>query len=524
MKRKWLVLILALALAGAGWAGWRLAANAQSGEAQQLETEPIRRGSLQATVSGTGMVRANQTAVLVWRAPGGVERVEVQAGDTVNSGQLLASLRTDTLPQYILLAQIELIQARRDLDHLLHSQLEQAEAQKAVEDAARALEDANSPTDLAQYQKAQAAAQQDLDRAKRDLALLTKPASAEAIQQAQITVTFAERNLAQTQAAVDRIRARLNRPAEPNPFFNIKVLYRKLLRNLEMKLAQDQRAYEEAVKRQQALMQPPNSTDVLLAEARLSRAQAELNRAERDLAEARSGPSAAEVAVLEAQLEDARREWERIQDGPTAADIAAAQARLDAAQASLDQAAILAPFAGVVTQVIVKPGDQVLPGSLAFRLDDLDPLLVDIPISEIDINRIRSGQPATLTFDAIPGLEYNAEVVESSPVGSEVGGVASFNVRLRVLNADAQVKPGMTVEASIIVGDLSDALLVPSRAVRMRDEQRGVYILVGGDLQWTPLTLGISSGSYSEVVRGDLVEGDLVVLNPDVNEQLSKNE
>ena len=148
--------------------------------------------------------------------------------------------------------------------------------------------------------------------------------------------------------------------------------------------------------------------------------------------------------MLEAQLDDAQREWERLKDGPDPADIAAAQARVAAAQATLDQASLVAPFAGTITSVESKPGDQVNPGTPAFRLDDLSHLWVDVEVSEVDINQVEVGQPASLTFDAILAKEYNGEVVEVSPVGTEIAGVVNFKVTVELTDADEDVRPGMT--------------------------------------------------------------------------------
>ena len=81
-----------------------------------------------------------------------------------------------------------------------------------------------------------------------------------------------------------------------------------------------------------------------------------------------------DVAMAQAQLEDAPREYERLKDGPDPNDVAAAEARVAAAQATLQQAWIEAPFAGTITAVEVQPGDQVSPGMVAFRIADLSQL------------------------------------------------------------------------------------------------------------------------------------------------------
>ena len=222
----------------------------------------------------------------------------------------------------------------------------------------------------------------------------------------------------------------------------------------------------------------------------------------------------AKVAVAEAALEDARRAYERVKDGPNEADVAAAQARVDAARASLELAQISAPFAGTITSVDIKPGDLVTPGTAAFGLADLSHLLVDVAISEVDIDRVKPGQTVTLTLDAILDKTYQGKVTEVGQVGMSVQGVVNFEVEVEVLNPDESIKPGMTAAVDIVVTELVDVLLIPNRSVRVQDGQRVVYVMRDGQLAQVEITLGASSDSYSQVLEGDLQAGDLIVLNP----------
>jgi len=217
------------------------------------------------------------------------------------------------------------------------------------------------------------------------------------------------------------------------------------------------------------------------------------------------------LALAEAQLGDARRAYERAKNG---ADIAAAEARVAAAEATLNQARIIAPFDGTVTQAGSVVGDQVIAGEIAFRVDDLTHLLVDVQVSEVDINTIAVGQAATLTFDAILGSEYHGDVVEAGQAGDTVQGVVNFTVTVELTDADELVKPGMTTAVNIVVEERKDVLLIPNRAVRLLDGERVVYILVNGQPQPVQVELGSSSGIQSELISGDLKEDDEIILNP----------
>jgi HlyD family secretion protein len=162
----------------------------------------------------------------------------------------------------------------------------------------------------------------------------------------------------------------------------------------------------------------------------------------------------------------------------------------------------------------VLAGDQVSAGATAFRVDDLTSLLVDVKISEVDINHVTIGQPVTLTFDAILGKEYHGEVVEMTQAGTVEEGVVNFTVTVELTDADSLVKPGMTAGVNIVVQELQDVLLIPNRAVRLVDGERVVYVLENGQAVKKEIRLGSSSDTQSIVVGGDIAEGDLIILNP----------
>jgi HlyD family secretion protein len=214
------------------------------------------------------------------------------------------------------------------------------------------------------------------------------------------------------------------------------------------------------------------------------------------------------------QLSHAVSTLYQLERSPDPDDLAAAQARLMAAQAAMDSMSLTAPFTGTITEVDLKPGDQVSPGNMAIRLDRLDQLLVDVPISEVDINSIEVGQPVKLSFDAILDKEYQGVVSQVAPVGNLNQGVVEFNVTVELTDADQDVMPGMTAAVYIVVKQLTDVLLVPNSAVRVVDGQRVVYILQDNQLEEIEVILGASSDNQSQVIDGNLQLGDEIVLNP----------
>jgi len=486
MKRAlWIIGIIAL-LVGAFFA-YRAYSNAQSAQAAQesLQTVALEEGTLAATIGATGTVRANQSATLGWQTSGSVDQVNVRTGDEVEKDQELSNLAQTSLAQNVILAQADLVSAQKALDDLLNSQVQGAQAFQAVENAQQALEDAQNP-ELAQASaiKVIADAQKLVETAERNLRISQSSASKSSIDEAKANVTLTKDRLDRAQ---DKYEPYANRP-ESN------VTRATLL----SALSAAQQQYDAAVRQLNSLEGTAADIDIAVRQAELDTAQAQLIEAQRDWERIKDGTSPADITLLEAQLADAQREWERLKDGPDPEDLAAAQARVAAAQATLDQAHILAPFAGIITDVNSKPGDQVNAGTSAFRLDDLSHLWVDVEVSEVDINQVQAGQPAILTFDAILAKEYNGEVVEVSPVGTEQQGVVNFKVTVELTDADADVRPGMTSAVEIVVSQLDNALLVPNQAVRAEEGKRMVYILgENGQLTSVEITLGASSDRHS---------------------------
>jgi HlyD family secretion protein len=221
-----------------------------------------------------------------------------------------------------------------------------------------------------------------------------------------------------------------------------------------------------------------------------------------------------QLALTAAQLADAQRTYDRVKDGPNPEDLAAARARVNAAQATLNLARLIAPFAGTITDAHPLVGDQVTAGTVGFRIDDLSSLLVDVEVSEVDINSVAIGQPVMLTFDAILGNEYHGEVTQVSQAGTSVQGVVNFTVTVKITDADKMVKPGMTAAVTITVQELKDQVLIPNRAVRLVNGKKMVYLLQNGQSVQVEVNLGSSSDTMSVLTGGNVNVGDLIILNP----------
>ena len=132
---------------------------------------------------------------------------------------------------------------------------------------------------------------------------------------------------------------------------------------------------------------------------------------------------------------------------------------------------------------------------------------------EIDIDHVKVGQTASITFDAIPNKTFNGIVQEVSQAGDTSSGAVNFTVTVQLTDADVAVKPGMTVAVTIVTKQIQDQLLVPNRAVRtVSTRLRTATVLYEGQLIDVPVTLGLTGDTQSEVLSG-LQEGDVVLTS-----------
>ena len=354
MKPKTIItLLIIVAVLVAGYFIYRNWQQNQAIAANNYQTETIKRGALTSVIGATGTVRANQTALVAWQTNGQIGEINVNVDDIVTQDDILASIATNSLPQSVILAKADLVNARRTLDNLVNSNTARAQAQVAV-----------------------ANAQDALDKAEDQYDWKVNPrGSDDQIASADANLVLAQNQLDNAQKFFDMVN---DRPTDDPVYASA------LLQLNNARTARDN------------------------AQANLGWFNGTSDQLEVTTAEAK-------LALATAQLEDAQREWNRLKDGPDPDDIAAAQARITALEATLDTANLKSPIAGTITEVNAKPGNSASAGKVSFRIDDLSHLLVDVEIPEIDINNIKVGQNAIITFDAIPNKEYNGTSVRSSP-------------------------------------------------------------------------------------------------------------
>ncbi len=429
-----------------------LSKNASGAASTAYQTEPAGNGDISVSIGATGTVRANQTASLVWQTSGKVETIYVSKGQVVEEDAVLADLASTSLAQNIILAQVDLFNAEEALDKAINNSEERANAHLALIQAEQALEDAEDEAQSKLFQRA-----------------------------SQETIDIARANLINANEALDEAENIFERTKGSG---------------------------EESVVYAAGLSQ-------------YAKARQEQTRAVYNLRYVQDLPDALAVEEVNAKLDQAKakyltakEEWEKVKDGPNDNDVLAAQAKVDSAQAALNFALLKAPFTGTVTLIENKSGDLITAGSKAFQLDDLSHMLVDVDVSEVDINQVELGKPVKLTFDAIPDQEFQGTVSDIALFGNNSSGSVYFTVTVEVLDSTPAIKPGMTAAVNIVVNEMKDVLLVPSRAVRTANGNRIVYLLNGGNAIPVEITLGSSANNYSQILSGEVKEGDAIILNP----------
>ena len=514
MKKKGLLIsgILVVALV-AGVLVYRAYASNQVSDTTSLQTATVDRGALTSSLSSSGNTRSGQSATIAWQTSGKVGEITLQPGDLVQGDQELASLDPDTLSTVMIQAKQDLIDAQQALDDLLNSKLQQAQALQALEDAQAALDSQKQTAaeESSQAQLALAEAQEALEDTQLNRDKMNYPHSTD-----KLVIEKAETDYLLAKEAYKEALKEYNKVAHKN------------LTNPERvqalnRLVTAEQAKETAFATYNWYLQGYTAIDIAQADAELAVAKANLVSAQAEWDRLKTGSSSAVIAMAEATLADAQREWERVKDGAGAEDIAAAEAAVDAAQATLDHAQLLAPFAGTITEVDVKTGDLVDSGETAFRIDDLSSIYIDLEISEYDLASLEVGQPAILEFDAIPDKEYTGEVVEIGMIGTVSSGVVNYPVTVRITQADADILPGMTAAVTITTAEVADALLVPNKAIRTTSGQQTVTVLFEGQQITVPVTVGLTGDSLSEVISDQLREGDVVVMLGSTSTSTSTN-
>jgi len=443
-------------LAALSMFAWLAGACAGANPAASIETSRTATVALQpieVRVSGTGQIEAAAQAALAFPVQGIIGEVNVQVGDTVDSGQILMSLDLASLDPSLISAEADLIQADLQLEDLVDENnwlVALAEARKALAQAQDALEDA-------EY----------LHRVRQQ----GYRASEGTIDAAEARLLLAQNSYDRAKGAYDRLSGRPS----------------------------DDEARAIALTNLEAARQSRDS------------ALRTVNWYKGSPSEVEQAQLEADVALAQANLASAQELVEVLEEGPDPVQVAMAEARLRAARARFQQSHLTAPFDGTVLAVSYAVGDSVGPGQVAVQIADLTSMHVETVVDELDIAGIQLGQTVQVSLDALPDVSMVGEVAEIALAPTAGGTAAEYPLVVELIDVDPRTRIGMTVALEILVERKDQALVVPNWALRFDSEADEIYVTIQTPQgpERRQVELGLRNESESEILSG--LEPGLVV-------------
>jgi HlyD family secretion protein len=496
----------------------------------QTRTFVVQRGTVQAAVTGTGTVVPASQQNLGFRVSGQLTEVDVKVGDHVAAGQVLARIDPRSYQAALDQANASLQQAQATLNNTLNGNAVTT-AQHGLASAQQLYADTVSSVNFANQQDAStvAADQQQLSSDQS-----TGPSAAQ-LSADQAAVNTAQDQLNLDNAQFQRFQCFLSPQPNPGACPSQAQLQREqqVLSLAQQKLSQDNQAASRVTADQQKLSQ-----DQLKATSDQINGQKQLDQARSSVIQAQDQLNTQTIQRPNTILQQQ-------------AQVASAQAQVQTAQANLDSATLTAPAEGTILTLNGAPGESVggsggltaqAPGSLAPQpgasagassgsgatgsasaasagsssfavLGNIAGMQVVAPFAEADAARVQTAQAGSVSFDAVPGLSLPAHVLAVAVSSTVVSNVTNYYVTLTLDEPDQRLKSGMTANASVVVNQASDVLMVPNAAITRLGGLTYVTVLSSDSRTQTrvPVVTGIAGDSTTEVTSG-VSQGQRVVL------------
>ncbi|ANM10561.1 MULTISPECIES: efflux RND transporter periplasmic adaptor subunit [unclassified Rhizobium] len=295
--------------------------------------------------------------------------------------------------------------------------------------------------------------------------------------------------------------------------------------------------------------------DVKSSRAKLNSAKANVAKANADLQSASTSLERLKSLVrsnvsTQQSLDDATYKYDSAVAAKqiNEAEVLASEADLQLAEVNLAKAKIVSPIDGVILTRAVNPGATVaasLSAPILFTIaGDLKKMELQVDVDEADVGQIAVGQKAKFSVDAYPDRSFPAEIEQIRFASEVVNNVVTYKAVLSVDNADLLLRPGMTATADVTVEAVKDTLMVPNTALRYAPTQAGrrgrgifgifgpprqrgggnsgqaltgaerrVWVLSDGRPSPVVIQVGSSDGQFTQVVSGDLKDGDALVTD-----------
>jgi HlyD family secretion protein len=453
--RRWVVLAAGLAiLIGGGLAFRSLSASAQAAatDTSTMQTATVRTGSLILSASGSGTLIAGNSVELGFGTAGTVQTVNVVAGDVVAAG--------DTLAEQADRGSLEaaVVQAKLDLS--------------TAEGALQTLKD-EAPLALGQAQLALAEAQDALTEAETSYQSQQPGyrASSTTLKAAEAKLVVAEDKVGVTKGKYDSTPSS-DEEGKAQAYLNYAAAIQ---------------AYQSALASVNWYKGTPTETQQTELEANVAIAKAKVMLAELEVARLKDGVDPNDLTAAELK-------------------VSKAETNLAQAQADLDSAIVVAPFAGTIMEVRAGVGDSV--NGAFITLADLSTPMLDAYFDESDLDKVVAGNEIEVIFDALPDLTFTGHLQRVDP--SLTQSMNSSLLRaVAILDGEkpedlSKMPTGLNASVDVIAGRAENVLLVPIEALREIDTDTYAVFVVqaDGSLKLHPVEVGLQDLTWAEIKSG----------------------
>ena len=191
------------------------------------------------------------------------------------------------------------------------------------------------------------------------------------------------------------------------------------------------------------------------------------------------------------------------------ARLRAAEADLVSATKTLGDAALVAPFSGIVSERYVQPGERVPLDAKIISIVDLSRLTLEASVPASTVAQVKVGQPVVLRVDGFGERSFTGRIERINP--ATAAGSRSISVYALIENADGRLRGGLFAQGDLVLERIENALVVPTPAVREEIGQSFVYVIDNGLLRKRPVKIGQTDANGTVQVLAGLASGDQVV-------------
>ncbi len=489
------------------WGGYYFINKAKSGVTTTTYTlATVQKGTVITTVTGTGQVSANNQVAVNAQVDGTIDAIDVSVGQSVIAGQTLAHIDSTSAQQSLQSAQIS------------YNQLVQAAKPGDITDAQNSLAQSYSSAF-----SAVASTFTDLQTIMPGIDSTLYGQSGFLSDQHSSYLTTTGQGYRNT-AGQEFDKANLEYQTVLTEYKGLSLS--SATSSISQLLTDTYSMASDVVKS----LQDTQNTITFIVSSQPNYDPKDVTTAESDVTSWLNQATSDNNSLLSAKNSIASNDnsLNNLLTGADSLQIQAQQLSLSQAEQNYAYQSVTSPIDGVVAKISVTPAEQVSNGT-AVAIIVTPNEYATISLNEVDAAKVQLGQKATLTFDAVNNLSLAGTVSEVDGIGTVSQGVVTYNVQIAFDSEDSRVKPGMSVNATIITQADQNVLVVPSAAVKTQGNISYVQELgqkysaaqeTAGVTSATapknvPVVISLSDGSNTEIVSG-LSAGDQVIIKTTV--------